>query len=96
MPWKDVIKKIDKFIPKGVEWKREVIDRIDKDQDQVLLQNGDILQYDLLIVATGTDIAPDEIEIYPPTERVDFGVNIYKERRIFMGDRELETKRDWL
>lgn len=59
---KQVKKSIDKFIPDGVNLVREAIDKIDKDADQVILQNGDVLDYDVLIIATGTDIAPDEIE----------------------------------
>lgn len=59
---KQVRKSIDKFIPKGVELIREKIDRVNKDENQVVLQNGDILDYDILIIATGTDIAPEEIE----------------------------------
>ena len=59
---KQVKKSIDKFIPKGVNLVREKIDRIDKDSDQVFLQNGEIISYDILIIATGTDIAPQEIE----------------------------------
>lgn len=59
---KQVKKSIDKFIPKGVNLIREPIDRVDKDTDTVYLQNGDKLPYDILIIATGTDIAPDEIE----------------------------------
>ena len=54
-------KSIDKFIPKGVELIRQPIDRIEKDNNQVHLQNGNTLPYDILIIATGTDIAPDEI-----------------------------------
>jgi len=59
---KQVKKSIDKFIPKGVNLIREKIERIAKDTDQVFLQNGKILSYDILIIATGTDIAPQEIE----------------------------------
>ncbi len=59
---KHVKKSIDKFIPKGVKLVRERIDRIDKDNDNVLLQNGAKLSYDILIIATGTNIAPQEIE----------------------------------
>ena len=51
-----------KFIPKHVQLINERIDRIDKDLDQVILHNGDILNYDILIIATGTQIAPQEIE----------------------------------
>ena len=59
---KQVKKSIDKFIPKGVNLIREKIERIDKEKNQVFLQNGEILYYDVLIIATGTDIAPEEIE----------------------------------
>lgn len=55
-------KPIEKFIPKGVKLIKQKIDRIDKDENKVLLQDGTSLSYDLLIIATGTDIAPQEIE----------------------------------
>ena len=58
----DVKKTIDEFIPKGVKLVREKIDRIDKDTDTVLLENGEQLKYDILIVATGTKTAPGEVE----------------------------------
>ena len=57
----DVKKTIDEFIPKGVKLVREKIDRIDKDSDTVLLENGEQLKYDILIVATGTKTAPEEV-----------------------------------
>ncbi len=59
---KQIKKSIDQFIPKGVKLIREKIDKIDKDADQVYLQNGEIISYDILIIATGTDIAPQETE----------------------------------
>ncbi|MDU8885559.1 FAD/NAD(P)-binding oxidoreductase [Yeosuana sp. MJ-SS3] len=59
---KDVKKKIDKFIPKGVNLIQEKINRIDKDNDTVILKNNKSLEYDILIIATGTNIAPQEIE----------------------------------
>lgn len=59
---KQVFKSIDKFIPKRARLVREKIDRIDKDSNRVYLQNGEFLPYDILIIATGTDIAPHEIE----------------------------------
>lgn len=57
----DVKKTIDEFIPKNVKLVRKEIDRIDKDNDQVLLKNGDALNYDILIIATGCKIAPEEV-----------------------------------
>lgn len=59
---KQVKKKIEKFIPKSVKLIREKIDKVDKDNDTVLLQNGNKLHYDILIIATGTNINPGEIE----------------------------------
>jgi len=59
----DQIKKpTEKFIPKGVQYINEVIDRIDADNNNVLLENGQELGYDILIIATGTTPNPDEIE----------------------------------
>ena len=59
---KQVKKSIDKFIPKRANLIKEKIDRIVKEENQVLLQNGTALSYDVLIIATGTDIAPQEVE----------------------------------
>lgn len=52
---------IDEFIPKGVKLVREKIDKVDKDNDKVLLQNDTEISYDILVIATGCDIAPHEI-----------------------------------
>ena len=59
---KDVVKPIKKFIPKGVNLILEPIDLINPEANQVRLANGTELKYDVLIIATGTDIAPQEIE----------------------------------
>jgi sulfide:quinone oxidoreductase len=59
---KQTKKSIDKFIPKGVDLVRSKIDKIDKDLNQVILADGSALDYDILIIATGTNIAPQEIE----------------------------------
>lgn len=58
----DVKKSIDEFIPKGVKLIREKIDIIDKDTDTVVLEDGQKLKYDILILATGTKTAPGEVE----------------------------------
>ncbi|MDF1697895.1 MAG: FAD/NAD(P)-binding oxidoreductase [Saprospiraceae bacterium] len=59
---KQVKKSIDKFIPSEASLIKSKIDRIEKDANLVHLENGNALPYDVLIVATGTHIAPDEIE----------------------------------
>ena len=59
----DQIKKpTAQFIPKGVTYINEAIDRIDAENNSVFLEHGDQLNYDILIIATGTTPNPDEIE----------------------------------
>lgn len=57
-----VKKPIESFIPKGVELIQEEIEKIEVDTNQILLGNGSAMPYDILIIATGTDIAPEEID----------------------------------
>jgi sulfide:quinone oxidoreductase len=59
---KQVQKKGKKFIPKGVKYIQEKINIILPENNQVLLDTGESLGYDILIVATGTKIAPEETE----------------------------------
>ncbi len=56
----DIIKPIKDFIPHGVTFIQGKIDKINAPENFVKLANGDIFHYDILIVATGTDIAPEE------------------------------------
>lgn len=56
----DVTKSKIDFIPAGVKMMFEEVDTISADQSQVNLKNGNIVSYDLLIIATGTQIRPEE------------------------------------
>lgn len=58
----DIIKPIKDFIPRGVNLINDQIDRIEPQAQQVRMTNGDQLHYDLLIIATGAKIAPEETE----------------------------------
>ncbi len=58
----DIIKPIDEFIPKHVKLIRERINRILPAENKIKLENGEELNYDVLIIATGAKIAPEEIE----------------------------------
>ncbi|MFZ1684173.1 MAG: FAD/NAD(P)-binding oxidoreductase [Candidatus Zixiibacteriota bacterium] len=51
-----------KFIPAGVEYIEDRIERIDPDHNSVLLATGAELNYDVLVIATGADISPDQTE----------------------------------
>lgn len=59
---KQVVKSIKKFIPNGVDLVQERIEKIDHENDRVILSNGDEFPYEVLVIATGTDIAPQETE----------------------------------
>jgi len=59
---KDVIKNKKQFIPKSVEYVQEEIELIEHDTNNVVLKNGINLPYDILIIATGAKIVPDEID----------------------------------
>ncbi|MBI5324898.1 MAG: NAD(P)/FAD-dependent oxidoreductase [Ignavibacteriae bacterium] len=59
---KDVMKPKRDFYPRGVEVVIAEIDKVEPDNNRVLLKNNQILSYDYLIVATGTHIHPEETE----------------------------------
>ena len=56
----DVIKPKQNFLPIGVNSVFQHIERIDTSNNKVILANGEVLQYDILIIATGTRIIPQE------------------------------------
>ena len=56
----DVIKPKQNFLPAGVTSIYQHIQKISPDSNKVTLANGEVLSYDILIIATGTRIIPDE------------------------------------
>ncbi|MBL7112206.1 MAG: NAD(P)/FAD-dependent oxidoreductase [Bacteroidales bacterium] len=56
----DVIKPKADFIPPGVNLIFRKIEKIDPDKNKVILEGGTVLNYDWMIIATGTRIVPDE------------------------------------
>lgn len=50
-----------KFIPKGVNYIQKKIEKINAESNTITLED-ETLNYDILIVATGSKIAPDEVE----------------------------------
>jgi sulfide:quinone oxidoreductase len=58
----DIVKPIEKFIPKRVQLITEKIERIEAEKNTVWLENKNSLQYDILIIATGARIAPEEVQ----------------------------------
>jgi sulfide:quinone oxidoreductase len=58
----DIVKTIEEFIPKDVTLLKRKIERIVPTENKIQLKDGEELNYDLLIVATGAKIAPEETE----------------------------------
>lgn len=56
----DVIKPKSDFFPPGINVIYTSIDRIDGDNNKVILENSKVLNYDFLIIATGAQTKPDE------------------------------------
>lgn len=56
----DVVKPKSDFIPVGVEIIYADIDRIVAEENKVLLEGGKVINYDFLLIATGTHTAPEE------------------------------------
>ncbi len=56
----EVVKPKKKFIPDGVELVMAEIDRVDPAENRVFLADGTELEFDQLVIATGTTPRPDE------------------------------------
>jgi sulfide:quinone oxidoreductase len=65
---KDIIKTIEEFIPKEVKLIKHKINRILPTENKIQLDGGEELAYDILIIATGAKIAPEETEGMKGTE----------------------------
>ena len=58
----DVIKPKRDFFPSGVNAIIAQIDKVEPENNRVLLNNNQVLSYDLLLIATGSRISPEETE----------------------------------
>lgn len=59
---KDIVKTIEEFIPTNVKLIKRKIGQILPAINTIQLEGGDELTYDILIIATGSKIAPEETE----------------------------------
>ena len=58
----DVVKEKRQFIPDDFKVIMSAIEKIDPEKNQVFLKNNTVLDYDYLIIATGSEIRPDQTE----------------------------------
>ena len=59
---KDILKPALKFLPKGVDVVNSEIEKIDASENNITLKSGTIINYDILIIATGTRISPEDTQ----------------------------------
>lgn len=57
---KDIVKTKKQFVPKKVTYLQSSIDKVVPGDKKVLLSGGQELEYDVLVVATGSKISPEE------------------------------------
>ena len=87
-----LVQPIQKFIPRDVEFINDSISKIIAEEDFVLMSNGRTHHYDVLIIATGADVAPGEVEGMMGAEWEKSIFNFYT----FEGALALRNKlRDW-
>jgi len=88
----DIVKSIEEFIPKHVELVKGKIDKVLPKDNKVRMANGDEMEYDVLIIATGAKIAPEETEGMKGSEWHHSVFDFYT----FEGALSLRNKlRDW-
>jgi len=58
----DLYKPRDMLLPDDVTYRQEAVAGIDAEQQRVTFEGGDVVDYDVLIVATGSEIDPDATE----------------------------------
>jgi sulfide:quinone oxidoreductase len=57
---KDILKSAQKFLPKGIEVINSEIEKIDPALNKIYITNGSEIDYDILIIATGSRISPED------------------------------------
>jgi sulfide:quinone oxidoreductase len=88
----DIVKTIEEFIPKDVKLIKQKINRILPTENKIQLDGGEELNYDVLIIATGAKIAPEETEGMKGSEWQKSVFDFYT----FEGSLALRNKlRDW-
>ena len=58
----DIVKERGGLLPRTTEWIRQGAETIDAESNKVTLKDGREIGYDILIIATGSHIAPEETE----------------------------------
>jgi sulfide:quinone oxidoreductase len=57
----DVMKPKKRFVPSGIDYVQGRVEEIDHKNNRLILTDGNSLSYDILIIATGSRIVPEEV-----------------------------------
>ena len=66
----DIVRPRERQLRKGIGFHQSAIERVDLDTDTVVLADGTELGYDVLVIATGATLLPEETEGLEWSERV--------------------------
>ena len=58
----EIIRPRQRQLHRGIDYRQSAIDHVDLDAQRVLLGDGTALEYDVLVVATGSTLVPEETE----------------------------------
>ncbi|MEQ8353149.1 MAG: FAD/NAD(P)-binding oxidoreductase [Leptospiraceae bacterium] len=58
----DIVKERGGLLPKSTNWIQQEVEVIEPEQNRLKLQDGQVLNYDILVIATGSRIAPEETQ----------------------------------
>ena len=58
----DIVRPRRRQLRRGIDFVESAIDRVEVERDQVYLSDGSLLPYDVLVVATGARLVPEETE----------------------------------
>ncbi len=59
---RDVVKPRSRYVPYGVRFVMSEVEVIEPDENRVRLGDGTLLDYDILLIATGSRIVPEDLE----------------------------------
>ena len=89
---RDVVKPKRRFIPSGVDLVMGEIDVVETDANRVKMVDGTILDYDYLVIATGTHPRPDQT---PGLDGPEYGKTIHDFYTLEGAEALAETLRSW-
>jgi sulfide:quinone oxidoreductase len=88
----DIVKSRRDFIPRGVDLVIGEIDAVDAEASQVKLMSGDTLDYDYLVIATGTTPRPDQT---PGLQSDAYGTTIHDFYTLDGAEQLAKTLQTW-